>query len=509
MNKQRLILLFYLLSFVAVIAAGAWVAGSRIESPAEAAARTAPPSPSPILVPIEERILSSQIVIRGTARFGLPVQIAIPPSPLKGNSPGLITTLPLLNTQIKDGDVLFIASGRPIFVMQGNRLAYRDLTPGISGDDVRQLEAGLKRLGFEPGPLDGTYDEETSDAVSKWYTASGHEPFWPTVEQIAYVRTLEMSVEDATKAKMTAVSAAASAKLAVAAARNKAQHADKAAEAEIQAGIAERALVVVDPRGLATARAAADAKIEVGRAALRAARTEGEMNYQAAIEAEKLAEFEANLAAVRADRLATELDRAKRKLGVQVPVDEIVFFPALPVRVDELMAAVGGQASGPVLSVTDNRIVIDAALPLDAAPLVKKGMAVAIDEQAIGIKTNGVVEMIAETPGTHGADGYHIYCAIRVAETTVPLQGFSLRLTIPIESSKEPVISVPMSALTLATDGTSRVQIERDGNLEYVTVQPGMAADGFVAVRPVGGTLKAGQLVVVGNTKQDNSGISR
>src|SRR5436190_14780384 len=100
-----------ILLLMAVMAGGAWVAGERIVSPAEAAARTAPPSPSPILVPIEKRVLSSEIITRGTARFGTPQPIALAPSSLKTNVAGLLTTVPLPNTQFKEGDVLFTASG--------------------------------------------------------------------------------------------------------------------------------------------------------------------------------------------------------------------------------------------------------------------------------------------------------------------------------------------------------------------------------------------------------------
>ena len=94
MTRNRIVVLFCVLALMAVTAVGAWVAGSGIVSPAEAAARTAPPTPSPILVPIEQRVLSSEIITRGTARFGLPQPIALAPSPLKVNMPGLITTLP-------------------------------------------------------------------------------------------------------------------------------------------------------------------------------------------------------------------------------------------------------------------------------------------------------------------------------------------------------------------------------------------------------------------------------
>jgi multidrug efflux pump subunit AcrA (membrane-fusion protein) len=88
----------------------------------------------------------------------------------------------------------------------------------------------------------------------------------------------------------------------------------------------------------------------------------------------------------------------------------------------------------------------------------------------------------------------------------MPLQGYSLRLTIPIEQSRQAVTCVPMSALSLAADGTSRVQVQNNGKLEYVVVHPGMAADGFVEVHAVDGNLRAGQLVVVGSTNPETAG---
>jgi hypothetical protein len=150
------------------------------------------------------------------------------------------------------------------------------------------------------------------------------------------------------------------------------------------------------------------------------------------------------------------------------------------------------------MSVTDNQIVIDSALPLDVAPLVKPGMEVAIDETNLGIKTKGIVETVASNPGTHGVDGYHFYYSVRVGETPTPLAGFSLRLTMPIKSTEGAVTAVPVSAVSLAADGASRVQIEENGKLEYIPVEPGLAADGFVEVKAIKGELKPGQLVVVG-----------
>jgi multidrug efflux pump subunit AcrA (membrane-fusion protein) len=570
MTGNRISVLRWVLGSVTVALVGGWVAASWIESPADVAARTAPPAPSPILVPVEKRVLSSTVVTRGTGRFGLPVPIAIAPSTLKP-TPGLITTLPLLNAPIEEGGVMLTASGRPLWVLQGAIPAFRDLVPSLSGDDVRQLEQGLARLGFEPGPVDGRYDAKTSAAVARWYEAKGFEPFGPTPEQVLQLRTLEQDLGEARKLELAATGAAAAAALSVEAARATAEHdlrlaenelaarqadqarlatapgnggkplaveaaqataehADTAARADVAANIADRALVVLDPRQPETARAAAEARLALARAAaektalegelavqtaereaqlaaeqlalaeaaVRSARLAGELAVRAALDAQKVAELDAKLAKDRADRLAADLALAQSRVGIQVPADEIVFLPTMPVRVHEITALVGNAASGPVLSVTDNQLAVDSGLPLDAAALVKAGMPVAIDEQALGIQATGRVAWVAETPGTNGVDGYHIYFEVRVDPTPTPLQGVSLRLTIPIQSTDGAVTVVPISALSLAADGTSRVQVQREGGLEYLTVKPGLSADGFAEVTPIGGTLEPGQLVVVG-----------
>ena len=567
MAVKRTVVLAACLGIAAAIAVAAWLVGSRIESPADVAARTAPPPPSPILVPVELRLLASTIVTRGTARFGLPQKIALAPSVLKG-SPGLIGTLPLRNLQLDEGSVLMTASGRPVFVLRGSVPAYRDLGPGIAGDDVRQLEQALARMGFAPGAVDGVYDQQTAAAVARWYRAKRWEPFEPTREQRAALATLERDGAEASKARVAAVAMAAAAvvgvesaraaadhalkvagaelavkradaarpsadngmPLAVESERSKAAYADTAAAAELAAQIAERALIVLDPRQPATARSAADARLEMARAAVRKIKVEGELAVlaaerdsrlsvervvlaeaamrsvrldgqkavQAAIDAQKLAELDTRLTADRAERLSVELEAAKRRIGVQVPADEVVFIAALPVRVEEVTAVVGGSAAGTLLSVTDNKTAIDGSLPLDAAPLVKPGMPVEIDEQDLGLKGKGVVHEVASTPGTRGVDGYHFYFEVRVVETRNKLEGFSLRLTIPTESTKGPVLAVPTSALSLAADGTSRVQVSEKDGLRYVVVTPGLSAGGFVEVAPVNGTLKPGQLVVVG-----------
>jgi peptidoglycan hydrolase-like protein with peptidoglycan-binding domain len=386
----------------------------------------------------------------------------------------VITRLPVPNTQLDEGDIMLTASGRPVFVLQGEVTAYRDLVPGISGDDVRQLEGGLKRLGFDPGPVDGTYDEQTSAAVSDWYAAAGFQPFGATADEVANMRAIEQELAIAINDKLAADAAAAAAPLAVDAARARADFA------------------------IASERANASADPVVGQAAVLSTELAGEVEVQAAIDAQKAAEREAKRLNDMAVQIAADLAIAQRQAGVKVPVDEIVFIPTLPIRVEEIQVALGDAASGPVLTVTNNQVVIDSSLRLDEAPLVKPGMAVAIDEPDLGIKATGVVGKVADTPGTFGVDGFHIYLEILVDETPTSLVGTSLRLIIPTESTGGPVTAVPVSALSLAADGTTRVQVDNNGSLEFIVVEPGLSADGFVEVTPVDGTLTPGQLVLVG-----------
>jgi peptidoglycan hydrolase-like protein with peptidoglycan-binding domain len=462
-RKQVLALSLILVALLSVVS---WLAGSRIQSPAEAAARTAPPTPSPILVPVEERILTSDIITRGTARFGLPQSISLAPSPLKPEA-GVITTLPARGDQLNEGEVLLTASGRPVFLLQGDIPAYRDLGSGLSGEDIRQLEAALKRLKFDPGPVDGIYNEMTSSAVADWYASAGFVSFSPTEEQLANIRSLENELALAINEKIAAEDALALAPLTVEAARVQAAY-----DMAVASGFARTA-----------------------------AQLTGEIAIQAAEDAEKAAEREVERLTHLVGQLTADLETARRKADSPVPLDEIVFIPALPVRVEEINVEIGDPASGPVIVVTNNQLAIDSSLPLAESPLVKPGMIVAIDEPDLGLQATGVVSRVANTPGTDGVDGYHIYFEVLVDETPLTLEGFSLRLTIPVESTGGAVTVVPISALFLAADGTSRVQVDNEGNLEFVVVEPGLSADGFVEVTPVDGTLSAGQLVLVGFEK--------
>ncbi len=63
------------------------------------------------------------------------------------------------------GDVL--TPGRVVVALAG--------TEPMTGTDVEQLEASLAALGYDPGPVDGTFTAETKSAVRNWQEARGLE----------------------------------------------------------------------------------------------------------------------------------------------------------------------------------------------------------------------------------------------------------------------------------------------------------------------------------------------
>jgi len=522
---------------VVVSSLGGWLTARRIQSPAEVAARTDPPPASPILVPAEERTLSTDVVTRGTARFGSPQTISIAPSALK-TGPSVITQMPTPGTELTEGDVALSASGRPVFLLTGLVPAYRDLGPGLVGEDVRQLEEALIRLGFDPGPRDAVYDDRTERAVANWYISAGYTPFEATTDQLSTIKALEAELVSAgldnlgrqdalaaatadlaaaRAAQSTAFALAASGPGEIASIRAEAFASNLSARADVVTAedtlAALRATtprvsaeIAVAERGLIIAVAHAEAKRLAGEALIDAARfgaaaSDGDLEATAsAVRAAETKLVNARTATTTwvAPSVSGQLELARRGAGVQVPADEIVFASNVPLRVSAVTAKPGDAGSGPVMTATDATVSVDSSLPLDEARLAAVGMKVLIDEPALGIQATGIVTRVADNPGTDGVDGFHIYVEVAVDGAPARMVGSSVRLSIPIESSGGAVLAIPVAALSLAADGTSRVRRDFGGTLAYTTVEPGLSANGFVGVTPVGGKLKAGDLVVVG-----------
>ena len=189
------------LTAVVVLAGGGWVAARQIKSPAQIAADTAAPKASLITALVQRRSLSSEVIVRGIGRYGEPQVISLPSSSLK-TSTQLISQIAKPDDVLREGSIAMTVSGRPVFVLQGATPMHRDIGPGDSGEDVRQLERALGRFGYNPGAADGRYDGSTAAAVAQMYRANDAPPFGLTEVQIDKLNTAAALVGTATDAML-------------------------------------------------------------------------------------------------------------------------------------------------------------------------------------------------------------------------------------------------------------------------------------------------------------------
>lgn len=183
------------LVLVVAIAAGigGLFAGRYIESPEEAAASAAPPEASLITVPVELRELSSSVITRGDVVFSDSSEI----TPVVTGAGVVTRVAPAAGDVLDEGDVLVDIEGRPLFAMQGDLPMFRSLGPGMSGDDVLQLEEALLRMGYVPGIADGIYDVNTEEALRSFYKDAGYDVTDLSPDEKATLKQFQDSVDGA------------------------------------------------------------------------------------------------------------------------------------------------------------------------------------------------------------------------------------------------------------------------------------------------------------------------
>jgi peptidoglycan hydrolase-like protein with peptidoglycan-binding domain len=88
-----------------------------------------------------------------------------------------ITSIVSVNTVLQSGDVLYSVDGTPIVALDGTLPVWRSISIATKdGDDVKQLEASLVALGFDPShqvTVNSHFDANTSAMVKAWQTSLG------------------------------------------------------------------------------------------------------------------------------------------------------------------------------------------------------------------------------------------------------------------------------------------------------------------------------------------------
>lgn len=569
-----------LVAVVAVLSAAVgWIAGQQIKSPAEVAADAAAPTASLITVPVEQRALSSNIVVRGQAQFDDATDITV-----SGSAFGetIITRVTKnMGEQLVEGDVVVEVAGRPVIVLQGDLPAFRTLTPGLEGPDVLQLEEALIRLGFNPGTVDGTFDTNTEDAVDGLYRLLGYTPDEPTADELASLKSARDSVAQASssvsqaqqavndsglpesqrleidrhvrlstdarddvvaqsildKAEVAGVTADAQTVFdAAVAATTSATDRLLAAEGGTHpdTGVAPTAdeLVVLQQAATDTtaAQAAAlvvldTAKADEAEVVIGVDRTVADAETDLAIAVasrnEALSPTSATQARQQLSDAQGQLSDAREALadleaivGVEFPINELMFMPSLPRDIQRVNVEAGDIPQGAVMRVTGSGVVVRSAVSAADRPLIVEGAQAVMENDDLGISIAATVTFVATAPG--GADVSSDRYSVRFEPNeAVPEAGFdqNYRITIPIESTGEDTLVVPLAALSAGADGTARVEVETSvGVTELVEVATGLSAQGFVEVTALGGfDLASGDRVVVGRdsvrvTGEDSAG---
>ncbi|MEV0263126.1 peptidoglycan-binding protein [Streptomyces sp. NPDC050617] len=492
---------------VALVGAGGWFAGSRMQSPADAAAAHRPPEAGPVTVAVERRSLTARVVAQGTVEFASSrgVTLAGPvgsPDSGAGDAGGggnvvqRVTKAPAAGAEVREGDVLMQVSGRPVLVLRGTVPMYRTLGPGASGEDVTQLQRALVRLGFTPGSANGTYGQSDAAAVSRWYKSKGYRAMEPTVADKQQLGTLEAAVTNAQQALLAAREGGGG---------SGSGQTGNGTSGKGTSGKGNSGTGSPDnkPSGSGTSGGTSGSGSSAGGSG------------SGSGSGRKAAELQLKSAQQQLHAANSALLAFQAAYGTKVPAGELVFLPELPARLDKVPVKTGDTPTGPVATVTSSKVVVRAVVPADDAKLLHKGMAARV-ESTDGTKADGqVVALGADVPkddsagadkqhGTSGGEGEGASAPVPV-QISVPAGKLaknaaeSAKVTIEVGSSHGKVLTVPVAALHTSADRKARVQVERDGKVVDVPVEAGLSADGQVEVTPASGaTLKPGDQVVVG-----------
>jgi peptidoglycan hydrolase-like protein with peptidoglycan-binding domain len=143
----------------AVVVAGTWVGVSMASgsgSPAASAstAKTATAT-------VDRGDLVATTAVDGTLGYAGSRTVA-------ARAAGTLTWLAGEGAVVRPGHRLYAVDGNPTVLMKGRVPAYRTLQAGDEGADVRQLERGLQKLGYDGFTVDDSYTSSTAAAVKEW-----------------------------------------------------------------------------------------------------------------------------------------------------------------------------------------------------------------------------------------------------------------------------------------------------------------------------------------------------
>jgi peptidoglycan hydrolase-like protein with peptidoglycan-binding domain len=150
-----------------VVSAGAVVAAITVVNLPDAGSSPASAEARPVTTTeITEQTLTDRENHGGTLGHGDTTTIS-------SRADGTVTGLPAEGATVTRGAALFRLDNKPVTLLHGSLPAYRPLSTGVKGADVRQFEQNLWALGYRGFTVDETYNASTASAVGHWQQDSG------------------------------------------------------------------------------------------------------------------------------------------------------------------------------------------------------------------------------------------------------------------------------------------------------------------------------------------------
>jgi peptidoglycan hydrolase-like protein with peptidoglycan-binding domain len=165
-RRRRRGLLWLVLGGAVAAAAGtgAWLWASNTST------QPAPAAAGPAATAVVERgTISATESWDGTLDHGTPFTVT-------SGTEGTITRLADQGETVDRGDELYRVNEQPVTLLRGVVPMYRELGPGDSGIDVKQLEKNLAKLGYDRFTVDDQYTFSTAAAVRAWQDDIGAGP---------------------------------------------------------------------------------------------------------------------------------------------------------------------------------------------------------------------------------------------------------------------------------------------------------------------------------------------
>jgi Putative peptidoglycan binding domain len=140
---------------------------------------------------VKRRSLTSQTQVNATLGNAGSYTVVVPSAGLAGSgggsggggsgggSSGTFTWLPAVGRVIRQGQMLYGVSGSPVVLLYGSVPSYEDLSEGMTGADVKELNADLVKLGYASaaalGPRSGWdyFSAETAYALEQLQSKLG------------------------------------------------------------------------------------------------------------------------------------------------------------------------------------------------------------------------------------------------------------------------------------------------------------------------------------------------